>query len=133
MTTECTTGPLHGKRTAVYNTIVDQDERLVAFISMTDPAKENGNFRRLIACWNACQEISTEAIEAGDKPACKSFADLYNKVELDRLRAINAELLQELKNISTAKRFDRNFFEDDHQFAAWAQSRAAFTLGKATS
>lgn len=41
------------------------------------------------------------------------------------------EALQELNNIANAKRFDRETFADDTEFADWAQSRARHTLARA--
>jgi len=48
------------------------------------------------------------------------------------MRLIEAapELLEELKNISNAKRFSREHFRDDTEFADWVQSRARFVLAK---
>lgn len=41
--------------------------------------------------------------------------------ELERLH-------QELRNIAEAKRFDRSVFEDDTEFADWAQSRCRYQI-----
>lgn len=41
--------------------------------------------------------------------------------EIDRLR-------KELRNIAEAKRFDRSVFEDDTEFADWAQSRCRYQI-----
>jgi hypothetical protein len=49
-------------------------------------------------------------------------------VEVRNLRAQVATLRAELSNIANAKRFDREYFDDDTSFADWAQSRARFTL-----
>lgn len=49
--------------------------------------------------------------------------------ECERLRASNAGLaIEELKNIVNARRFDPGDFENDSEFADWAQSRARYTL-----
>lgn len=42
--------------------------------------------------------------------------------------AVQADAVQELRNIVEAKRFDRERFDDDTAFADWAQSRGRHTL-----
>lgn len=44
--------------------------------------------------------------------------------ELARLRDERNTYLAELMNIGNAKRYDRQFFDDDTAFADWAQNRA---------
>lgn len=56
----------------------------------------------------------------GEKP---DYADEL-EAERDALRARVEKLEGELSNIANAKRFDRERFGDDTDFADWAQSRA---------
>lgn len=49
----------------------------------------------------------------------------------DGLQRDASEYRSELMNIAKAKRFNREYFDDDTAFADWAQSRARFTLGDA--
>ena len=57
-------------------------------------APSESNARRLVACWNACQNIATEAIESGS-------LDLF-QLQLDRmvLTQQRDELLKTLERIS---------------------------------
>ena len=64
----------------------------------------------------------------GTCPACendnqKNRAVPVSAEELARLRDERNTYLAELMNIGNAKRFDRQFFDDDSAFADWAQSR----------
>ena len=54
-------------------------------------------------------------------------------VDADCARGLEREadaLRAELMNLANAKRFDRDTFQDDTEFADWAQSRARFALGQ---
>jgi len=62
------------------------------------------NARRLVAAWNACEDISTERLEELGMPlishliGCDERAERQVK-EADSLRAVNAELLAALKGV----------------------------------
>jgi hypothetical protein len=53
--------------------------------------------RRLVACWNACESVSLEDLEAINRPADVSFA-----MNVDRLVRERDELLAALKLLTTA-------------------------------
>jgi hypothetical protein len=63
-------------------------------------------------------------------PAASSAATVSDaaRVAHDEQAALN-----ELINIANAKRFDREMFADDTEFADWVQSRARHTLRSASS
>lgn len=87
--------------------------------------EDEANARRLAACWNACEGISTENLEANN--SVKALAENYNSA-----KALLEELLEELKNIANAT--PRNWgapLNDTASFQAWAQSRARAAIAKA--
>jgi hypothetical protein len=83
------------------------------------------NARRLVACWNACEGVPTEVLEA----ACSGglpwhVADqIEHRIKLDRL-------LTELRNIANAdpRKWD---VETRDQFQPWAQNRARAAIASA--
>lgn len=61
------------------------------------------NARRLVACWNACEGISTEDLES-ERSASTGWVRTASKLlkattERDSLRAVNAELLEALEGL----------------------------------
>jgi hypothetical protein len=87
--------------------------------------EDEANARRLVACWNACDEVSTEFLEL-----LANFPD--NQVKAyENLEAQRNELLKELESIANAnpKNWDAPF-NDTASFQAWAQSRASAAIAK---
>jgi hypothetical protein len=60
----------------------------------------------------------------------KEHRDDLRKViaELQRLRHGSGELVETLRGIANAKRFNREHFDDDTGFADWARSRARHAI-----
>jgi hypothetical protein len=67
------------------------------------PDNDEANARRLVACWNACDLMPTEDVERlaeiGEGVMRLSVLADDNRVERDRLSAINAELLEALETL----------------------------------
>lgn len=51
--------------------------------------------------------------------------------EAEGSKRLVASLIQELRNIAEARRYDRKHFADDEDFADWAQSRCRFVIDRA--
>lgn len=51
--------------------------------------------------------------------------------EAEGSKRLAASLIQELRNIAEARRYDRKHFADDGEFADWAQSRCRFAIDRA--
>ncbi len=66
--------------------------------------KAHADARRLVACWNKCDGIPIEDLEACPDGGLFHLADHANQlaIECDSLRAVNAELLEALKPLSLA-------------------------------
>lgn len=80
---EQTIGTYQGLMVAVATTGIDM------------PTKANA--RRLVACWNACDGISTNTLEALRTPI-KDISCIPGLVaDIDALRAVNAELVEALE------------------------------------
>ena len=79
-----------------------------------------------------------EALRLADLLCCIDVGGLKNAwldkaaVELRRLHAENAELIQELRNIASAdwRKWDEEMRTPD-EFVYWAKSRARFAIAKA--
>jgi hypothetical protein len=59
-----------------------------------NPNMRYANARRLVACWNACENVSLEVLEAINRPADVSFA-----MAVDRLVRDRDDLLAALKGM----------------------------------
>jgi hypothetical protein len=58
---------------------------------------QEANARRLVACWNALEDLPQDALDGGWTRAGLEAYGLQMKAERDRLSAINAELIEALK------------------------------------
>lgn len=85
-----------------------------------EPNKANA--RRLLACWNACDGVSTENLEAND--SVKALADNYNAIKAQR-----DELLGALKGLLEVA----DFISENVPGAGWrmAQHKARAVINKA--
>lgn len=82
------------------------------------------NARRLVACWNACDGVVTEDVEA--ITGMDSFIVKFNEYKSQR-----DELLETLNGIASAnpKNWDAPL-NDTASFQQWAQSRARAAIQK---
>ena len=101
----------------------------------TPPAQPVG---KPVAPWTNA-EVAYAAANAAAPYKRDVYSDIFNAFGMGvgwaRKRLASAAALaderdarQELRNISEAKRFDRDRFDDDTAFADWAQSRARYAL-----
>jgi hypothetical protein len=101
-----------------HNNIVASGGRLVAFPCISAGFDQKANANRLVACWNACDGISTESLVGGTALITvfqreQDRADTAER-QRDSLRAVNAKLLGALTNLM------RNFPTDhDMKEAGW--------------
>jgi len=95
----------------------------------------HANARRLVACWNACDLMPTEDVERlaeiGEGVMRLSVLADDNRVDRDRLSAINAELLDALKvfqtHLEAIVASDWRKWEElatPEEFERWVKSRA---------
>lgn len=95
MSAKHTPGLLHVDPKRSLRIATDQDESL-ASTGTSDVLRDSweANARRLVACWNACEMVSTEDLEALTRPGDVSWAGT-----IDRLVRERDELLEALKRI----------------------------------
>jgi len=91
------------------------------------------NARRLVACWNACEKVSLEDLEAINRPADVSFAVNVDRLvrERDSLRAVNAELLEALKVAFIQNEHDMLMTGEELRKCSAAIARATAQAGRA--
>lgn len=88
-------------------------------------AKENA--RRIVACVNACEGIPTDDLEMSPKNGLFNLAEFANKtvIERDQLRELCGELIDAVKNSSTAvyheSVFQSSAFSEDTDWPEWAK------------
>lgn len=85
--------------------------------------ESEANARRLVACWNACEEISTESLELGIIDEITDILKAY-AADRDRLQALNAELVAALEIIARGDA-DRGLQMRDIARAALAKAKEA--------
>lgn len=95
MSAKHTPGLLHVDPKRSLRIATDQDESL-ASTGTSDVLRDSweANARRLVACWNACEMVSTEDLEALTRPGDVSWTGT-----IDRLVRERDELLEALKRI----------------------------------
>lgn len=108
------------------NQIATSDGSLeVAMVTALHPAEVTiDNARRLVVCWNACDGVETDLIEAaGDGLLAKSLKRVGQQHDH------TSHLLSELEAIANA---DPSKWDADmrDQFREWAQSRARAAIAK---
>lgn len=67
--------------------------------NMDEYPVRRANARRLVACWNACEGISTETLENGNSIQVALMGGLNAALECDRLLAENARLREALEDM----------------------------------
>lgn len=84
-----TKGKLVCRRSAVYETIYTEDGVLLGFIGQEPLTQSAANAKRFVACWNACDGVSTETLEAKRGMFAFIYQEAFDSVsaESDRLRA----------------------------------------------
>lgn len=76
--------------------------KAIAFCGSFPDTRAHADARRIVACWNACEGITTERLEDLGKPlmahliGCDERAHRQVK-EADSIRAVNAELMEALE------------------------------------
>jgi len=119
---------MHGKESVLVD-LADDRKYVLLTCNLNFPADARANARRIVACVNACAEIPTDDLEESSMTILQYMEDQYaDKLELAKQQ--RDELLDELKNIADARRFNKEHFENDTSFADWAQSRARFAIAK---
>jgi hypothetical protein len=88
--------------------------------------------RRLVACWNALEDLPQDALDGGWTRAGLEAYGLQMKAERDRLSAINAELLEALEeaqaamndHVSAYPHMDKGYMVDARSSARAAIAKA---------
>lgn len=99
-----TQGHLHvgGNGTIIYGADGWGVANATVFHGRTQPATSEANARRLVACWNACDGISTADLETAGRLAAADEATLRNlQVQRDHLLAV-VEHIQRCIGFGTA-------------------------------
>lgn len=116
-----------------HKNIVAEGGGLVAFPGIAAGFDQEANARRLVACWNACEGISTEELES-ERSSSTGWARTASKLlkattERDALRAVNAELVDALNSYDGSRAIDQ-WDESYPASKAWESKRFA-ALAKA--
>jgi hypothetical protein len=96
---------------------------------INEAASDKSNARRIVACVNACKNISTENLENS-----ANFVDAINAPlrMLEAVKAENDKLLAELKNIAECDMSKwAAEFKNPADFKLWAQNRARLAIANA--
>lgn len=96
MSAQHTPGRLKAIKHSIYSDDEGHSVAMTFLISQSE--HDEANARRLVACWNACEGISTESLESG-QPMMAVFQKEQSRA--DRAEVGRDELLAALKHIAS--------------------------------
>ena len=107
-----------------YHIYAVNNMKSIVFFDGSGKEKE-ANARRIVACVNNCEGISTETLEKGS-----TLSDILRmqKGAYDKLRAENAKLREALKELMSIVKIHSRNTDDNFAWAEMSEARAA--LGK---